>query len=57
MNDLFRYNFQVEVNGEVGKGQEVCTLDGTVDYHGRPAIRERSGNWVAGVLLLGNFLY
>lgn len=45
------------MNGEVGKGQEVCTLDGTVDYHGRPAIRERSGNWVAGVLLLGNFLY
>ncbi|KAL4600299.1 hypothetical protein ACB092_11G188800 [Castanea dentata] len=45
---------KVEVNGEVGKGQEVCTLDGTVDYHGRPAIRERSGNWVAGILLLVN---
>lgn len=45
------------MNGKMGKGQEVCTLDGTVDYHGRPAIRERSGTWFAGILLLGNFLY
>ena len=57
LDDLFCYNFQVEVNGKVGKGQQVCTLDETVDYHGHPAIRERSGNWVAGILLLGNFLY
>ena len=57
MKDLFCYNFQVEVNGKMGKGQGVCTLDGTVDYHGRPAIRERSGTWFAGILLLGNFLY
>lgn len=36
------------------KGQEACTLDGTVDRHGRPAIRERSGTWIAGILILGN---
>ncbi|OVA04201.1 hypothetical protein BVC80_1409g2 [Macleaya cordata] len=31
-----------------------CTLDGTVDRHGRPAIRAKSGRWVAGILILGN---
>ncbi|KAL0007413.1 hypothetical protein SO802_008915 [Lithocarpus litseifolius] len=36
------------------KGQETFTLDGTVDWHGCPAIRERSGTWVAGILILVN---
>ncbi|KAI3449007.1 hypothetical protein Pfo_005672 [Paulownia fortunei] len=31
-----------------------CTLDGTVDHHGRPAIRARTGSWFAGILLLVN---
>lgn len=40
--------------GKVKNGQEVFTLDGTVDWHGRPAIRKRTGTWVAGVLILVN---
>ncbi|XP_047258273.1 protein NRT1/ PTR FAMILY 7.2-like [Capsicum annuum] len=30
------------------------TLDGTVDNHGQPAVRARTGRWFAGVLLLVN---
>ncbi|KAM7491111.1 hypothetical protein LguiA_034032 [Lonicera macranthoides] len=30
------------------------TLDGTVDIHGRPAIREKTGRWVAGIIILLN---
>ncbi|RWR86732.1 protein NRT1/ PTR FAMILY 7.3-like protein [Cinnamomum micranthum f. kanehirae] len=40
-----------------GKNKEQVeeqTLDGSVDRHGRPAIRARSGGWQAGVLLLVN---
>ncbi|KAJ0960192.1 hypothetical protein J5N97_002025 [Dioscorea zingiberensis] len=28
------------------------TLDGSVDMHGRPAIRAKSGRWVAGIIIL-----
>ncbi|KAF4388164.1 hypothetical protein CsatB_007190 [Cannabis sativa] len=34
--------------------KEEQTLDGSVDRHGRPAIRGRSGSWIAGVLILVN---
>ncbi|KAM1145483.1 hypothetical protein ACFX19_038128 [Malus domestica] len=34
--------------------QDACTLDGTVDMHGRPAIRAKSGKWVAGIIILLN---
>lgn len=34
--------------------QEEHTLDGSVDYHGRPAIRAKSGGWVAGIIILLN---
>lgn len=35
--------------------QETCTtLDGSVDYKGRPAIRDRSGTWSSGFLILVN---
>ncbi|KAG8490678.1 hypothetical protein CXB51_013862 [Gossypium anomalum] len=34
--------------------EEVYTLDGTVDRHGQPAIRGRTGTWVSGILLLVN---
>ncbi|KAI9178434.1 hypothetical protein LWI28_026449 [Acer negundo] len=34
--------------------EEELTLDGTVDWHGRPAIREKSGRWVAGIVILLN---
>ncbi|KAG7948664.1 hypothetical protein I3843_13G018500 [Carya illinoinensis] len=39
---------------EVKRGQEICTLDGTVDRHGRPAVRRRTGAWFAGILILVN---
>lgn len=34
--------------------QEEHTLDGSVDYHGRQAIRAKSGGWVAGIIILLN---
>ncbi|KAA0049084.1 protein NRT1/ PTR FAMILY 7.3-like [Cucumis melo var. makuwa] len=34
--------------------KEVCTLDGAVDRHGRPAIRDKTGTWVSGILILVN---
>ncbi|KAA8515779.1 hypothetical protein F0562_018610 [Nyssa sinensis] len=39
---------------EIVKEQEGFTLDGTVDQHGRPALRGRTGRWVAGILILVN---
>ncbi|KAG2680217.1 hypothetical protein I3760_11G087800 [Carya illinoinensis] len=36
------------------EGQEACTLDGSVDWHGRSAIRGKSGGWFAGIILLLN---
>ncbi|CAK7349259.1 unnamed protein product [Dovyalis caffra] len=36
------------------KEQEVCTRDGSVDRHGDPAIRGRTGTWFAGILILVN---
>ncbi|KAH9733624.1 protein NRT1/ PTR FAMILY 7.3 [Citrus sinensis] len=34
--------------------EEACTLDGAVDRHGRPAIKRRTGTWIAGILILVN---
>ncbi|KAK4414341.1 protein NRT1/ PTR FAMILY 7.3 [Sesamum alatum] len=36
------------------KRQEECTLDGSVDRRGKPAIRSRTGSWGAGTLILVN---
>ncbi|KAJ6401597.1 hypothetical protein OIU84_016906 [Salix udensis] len=36
------------------KEQEVCTRDGSVDRHGDPAIRGKTGTWFAGILILVN---
>uniref|UniRef100_A0A6N2K4U7 Major facilitator superfamily (MFS) profile domain-containing protein n=1 Tax=Salix viminalis TaxID=40686 RepID=A0A6N2K4U7_SALVM len=36
-----------------GEDQE-CTFDGTVDWHGRRAIRAKSGQWAAGIIILLN---
>lgn len=38
--------------GETKEEREVCTLDGTIDWHGQPAIRSKSGGWVAGIIIL-----
>ncbi|KAK8626245.1 hypothetical protein V6N13_133896 [Hibiscus sabdariffa] len=34
--------------------EEACTQDGTVDWHGRPAIKAKSGQWTAGIIILLN---
>ncbi|XP_057513127.1 protein NRT1/ PTR FAMILY 7.3-like [Actinidia eriantha] len=39
---------------DMKKGQETCTLDGSVDRHGRPAVRGKTGAWFAGILILVN---
>lgn len=31
-----------------------CTGDGSVDFHGQPATRDRTGKWVAGAIILLN---
>ncbi|PNX72756.1 nitrate transporter [Trifolium pratense] len=31
---------------------EELTLDGSVDFNGRPAIRAKSGRWGAGIIIL-----
>ncbi|XP_010269969.1 PREDICTED: protein NRT1/ PTR FAMILY 7.3-like [Nelumbo nucifera] len=50
-----KINELVEVEDrEMKAGKEDYTLDGTVDLHGRPAIRARTGRWAAGILLLVN---
>ncbi|KAL3645583.1 hypothetical protein CASFOL_010763 [Castilleja foliolosa] len=36
------------------KEEEELTCDGSVDIHGRPAIRKQSGKWVAGAIILLN---
>ncbi|KAK8516263.1 hypothetical protein V6N13_046972 [Hibiscus sabdariffa] len=39
---------------ELKEEQEACTQDGTVDWHGRPAIKAKSGKWTAGIIILLN---
>ncbi|KAJ1391764.1 Proton-dependent oligopeptide transporter family [Sesbania bispinosa] len=41
-----KFNFKEE--------SEEVTLDGSVDLHGRPAIRAKTGRWVAGIIILLN---
>ncbi|XP_016459972.2 protein NRT1/ PTR FAMILY 7.3-like [Nicotiana tabacum] len=41
---------EVKLKGE----EEECTNDGTVDFHGMPAIRGKTGTWKAGIILLLN---
>ncbi|KAL4602174.1 hypothetical protein ACB092_10G034400 [Castanea dentata] len=48
--ELSKRNLQ----GKFKEDQDACTLDGTVDMHGRPAIRTKSGRWVAGIIILLN---
>lgn len=44
------------MENKVNKELEVCTLDGSIDSHGHPAVRERTGTWFAGILILGNLI-
>ncbi|KAA8522082.1 hypothetical protein F0562_012604 [Nyssa sinensis] len=45
---------EVSKEGKLKGEKEACTLDGTVDLHGRPAIREKTGQWFAGIVILLN---
>lgn len=47
-NDHFT-NHQVKLKGEE---EQECTNDGTIDFHGMPAIRGKTGTWKAGIVLL-----
>ncbi|KAF3644912.1 Protein NRT1/ PTR FAMILY 7.3 [Capsicum annuum] len=46
----------LELSKEVKlKGEDIeCTKDGSIDLKGNPAIRETSGKWVAGIMILLN---
>lgn len=43
---------QNSLQGKFKEEEEEFTLDGSVDLHGRPAIRAKSGRWVAGIIIL-----
>ncbi|KAL3497709.1 hypothetical protein ACH5RR_040441 [Cinchona calisaya] len=47
-------SFQVSKEEKLKVDQEEYTLDGTVDMHGKPAIREETGKWAAGIIILLN---
>ncbi|XP_016504963.1 protein NRT1/ PTR FAMILY 7.3-like [Nicotiana tabacum] len=47
----------LELSKEVklkGEEEQECTNDGTIDFHGMPAIRGKTGTWKAGIVLLLN---
>lgn len=45
----------VPVKGNVGEEDEqLMTFDGSVDRYGNPAIRDKTGGWLIGILLLVN---
>ncbi|KAJ9188591.1 hypothetical protein P3X46_003933 [Hevea brasiliensis] len=52
--DCFNILKEDKVEGMIKMEAEVYTQDGTVDRHGHPAIRDRTGSWVAGILILVN---
>ncbi|XP_059633766.1 protein NRT1/ PTR FAMILY 7.3-like [Cornus florida] len=43
-----------DIEENIVKQQENCTLDGTVDHRGHPAVRRRTGTWIAAILILVN---
>ncbi|KAE9597398.1 hypothetical protein Lal_00029943 [Lupinus albus] len=46
--------YKEEKYKEEEEEEEECTLDGSVDWQGRTAIRDKSGRWVAGIIILLN---
>ncbi|GKV10730.1 hypothetical protein SLEP1_g22052 [Rubroshorea leprosula] len=40
--------------GKFKDEKEECTLDGTVDWRGQPAVRAKTGKWIAGIIILFN---
>ena len=50
---VIKLNF---LQGKLKEEPEEFTLDGSVDSHGSPAIRAKSGRWVAGIIILCKLL-
>ncbi|XP_059651710.1 protein NRT1/ PTR FAMILY 7.3-like [Cornus florida] len=50
LNDVKVDKIEEKIVKELGD----CTLDGTVDHKGHPAVRARTGRWFAGILILVN---
>lgn len=48
---FYDWIFQNTVEEKVKK--EDYTSDGAIDRHGHPAVREKTGDWVAAILILG----
>jgi len=38
---------------KINKEHQVCTSDGAIDSHGHPAVRKKTGDCVAAILILG----
>jgi len=51
----FVFNVEITMQVKFKGDTEELTLDGSVDWHGRPAIRAKSGRWVAGTIVLCKF--
>ena len=47
--------YDIDEEKKQKKEIEAYTMDGSVDRHGHPAVRGRSGSWLAGVLILGTY--
>ncbi|PON56722.1 Proton-dependent oligopeptide transporter [Parasponia andersonii] len=54
LNLCKQQGFDIEEEKKQKKEIGAYTQDGSVDRHGHPAIRGRSGSWLAGVLILVN---
>lgn len=54
-NVSFLLNVEINLQVKFKDDTEELTLDGSVDWHGRPAIRAKSGRWVAGTIVLCKF--
>jgi len=56
-NVSFLLNVEINLQVKFKDDTEELTLDGSVDWHGRPAIRAKSGRWVAGTIVLCKFQF
>ncbi|XP_076941037.1 protein NRT1/ PTR FAMILY 7.3-like isoform X1 [Bidens hawaiensis] len=52
--DCFNIVKMRRVEEKKAKKNEECTLDGSVDRKGQPAVRETTGSWFAAILILVN---
>lgn len=56
VSHAFVFSLQASgLNGDDDREGE-RTRDGSVDMHGRPAMRDRTGKWFAGMIILRKYL-